>query len=251
MSQTKALVETVKTVLRQQRKTYRDIAEALELSEASIKRLFAEQSFSLQRLEKICEYLQLDFFELVKITEQNAEKISQLTYQQENELVKDLKLLLMANCLLNHWTFQEVIEIYTIEELEGIRLLAKLDRMKIITLLPGNRVKLMVARDFGWIPNGPIQQFFEASVQTEFFKSSFNGPGEFRYFVNGMISKRSNQELQRKAQRLAKEFNQLHEMDCELPADERFGTSIMIAMRPWELRIFESIRRNPLDKRYK
>jgi len=251
MSQSKALIATVKTVLRQQRKTYRDIAAALELSEASVKRLFAEQSFSLQRLEKICDFLELDFFELVKITEQNAQKISQLSHEQENEIVKNLRLLLVANCLLNHWTFEEVIGIYKIEELEGIQLLAKLDRMKIITLLPGNRVKLMVARDFGWIPNGPIQQFFEASVQSEFFQSSFNGPGEFRYFINGMISKRSNQELHRKAQRLAKEFNQLHDLDSELPANERFGTSIMIAMRPWELHVFESFRRNPDDKRYK
>ena len=34
--------------------------------------------------------------------------------------------------------------------------------MKIIELQPGNRVKMLVAPNFDWIPNGPIQQFFEA-----------------------------------------------------------------------------------------
>ena len=154
----------------------------------------------------------------------------------------------MANCLLNHWSFSDVIQTYTIDELPGIQLLAKLDRMKIIALLPGNRVKLRVSREFSWLSDGPIQRFYERSVQTDFLGSSFNGPGELRVFTSGMLSRQSNQQVMTKAQRLAQEFNQLHREDETLPLDERFGTSLVLAMRPWELAIFADLRRGEDEK---
>lgn len=50
MSQTHALIQALKKQLRAQGKTYADVADLLELSEASVKRLFATESFTLQRL---------------------------------------------------------------------------------------------------------------------------------------------------------------------------------------------------------
>jgi hypothetical protein len=49
MSQSQAMIQTLKKVIRQQDKTYKDVAVALQLSEASVKRLFAEKTFSLER----------------------------------------------------------------------------------------------------------------------------------------------------------------------------------------------------------
>ncbi len=46
MSQADSLIETLKRQLRAQGKTYADVAEWLALSEASVKRLFAEKHFS-------------------------------------------------------------------------------------------------------------------------------------------------------------------------------------------------------------
>ena len=53
MSQTDQILTALKKCLRAKGLTYRDVAAALELSEASVKRLFSEQSFSLKRLEEI------------------------------------------------------------------------------------------------------------------------------------------------------------------------------------------------------
>jgi hypothetical protein len=49
MPQTQQLVETLKQALRGQKKTYADVAKALELSEARVKRLFADKNLSLAR----------------------------------------------------------------------------------------------------------------------------------------------------------------------------------------------------------
>ena len=50
MSQTRELIKTLKTALKAQGKTYADVAVELGLTEASVKRLFSQQSFSLSRL---------------------------------------------------------------------------------------------------------------------------------------------------------------------------------------------------------
>lgn len=243
MSQSQALIKTLKQVIRQQGKTYKDVAVALELSEASVKRLFAEKTFSLERFEKVCEFVGMDISELVLLMEQQAELITNLSFAQEKELVANVQLLLVAVCLLNHWRFDEIIATYDINQHQCIQLMAKLDRMKIIQLLPKNRVKRMVDRSFSWLPNGPIQRFYERNVQAEFFKSGFNGPGEYRVFINGMLSRQSNQEMVKKAQKLMQEFDHFHSQDETLSVDERFGTSIVLAMRPWEMAIFADLRR--------
>jgi DNA-binding Xre family transcriptional regulator len=248
MSQSQAMIQTLKKVIRQQGKTYKDVAVTLQLSEASVKRLFAEKTFSLERFERVCEFVGLEISELIVLMEKQAELIISLTHEQEKELVANVRLLLMAVLLLNHWEFPDITQTYEINELEGIQLMAKLDRMKIIQLQPGNRVKRMVDRSFSWLPNGPIQRFYERSVQAEFFKSTFNGPGEYRVFLNGMLSRHANKEMIKKTQKLVQDFNHYHAEDESLPVNERFGTSLVLAMRPWEIGIFAELRREEDSK---
>ena len=243
MSQIRPLIDTLKQELRKHRITYKQVAEALDLSETSVKRLFSEESFSVKRFEKVCELLHLGISDLVHLMEKNVELISTLTLQQEQELVSDVRLLLVALLLLNRQSFSDIITTYHISEPEGIRLLVRLDRMRLIELQPGNRVRIMVSSNFDWITAGPIQTFFESHVQPEFLNSSFNRTGELRIFTSGMISRDANAEIIRKMQHLAREMNEMiHEAE-NLPLDQRFGTSLLMAVRPWEMKIFEDLRR--------
>lgn len=244
MSQSNQLVTTLKKELRKQRINYRQVATALDLSEASVKRLFAGKAFTLDRLEAICSLLSMSFNDLVQQMEKNIELIDELTLEQEKELVSDTRLLLMAHFLVNHQEFSSIIETYDISETEGIQLLAKLDRMKIIELQPGNRVKLLISTNFKWIQNGPIQRFYENKIQSEFLESSFDGNGEIRIFLSGMLSRDGNAETRRRIQHLAHEFNELLLESKKLPPEQNFGTSLVIAMRPWEVKVFEDLRRS-------
>ena len=248
MSQTRPLIDTLKLELRKQRITYKQVSEVLDLSETSVKRLFADEAFSIKRLEKVCQLLHLDISDLVHLMEKNIDLTIQLTRDQETELVSDIKLLLVALLLMNKLQFAEIVGIYDISETEGIQLLARLDRMKIIELQPGNRVKLMISQNFKWIPNGPIQQYFESRVQLEFLDSSFTQAGEFRIFVSGMISRSANAEIIKKVQHLAQEMNDMNLESEALPLEQRFGTSLMMAIRPWEINVFEALRRSPDDR---
>ena len=182
--------------------------------------------------------------------EKNLDLTEQLTLEQETELVGDVKLMLMAHFLMNKLTFDEIISIYDISETEGIRLLARLDRMKIIELQPGNRVRLMIAKNFSLIPGGPIQRFYERTVQSEFFASHFNGRGEYRVYVSGMFSRDANAEIIRKIKHLAEDAHDLREDSDPLPLSERYGCSLIMAIRPWEVKIFDELRREPNTKKF-
>lgn len=169
-------------------------------------------------------------------------------YEFSRKIVSDIKLLLMAYLLINHFDFAEIIETYEISETEGIRLLARLDRMKIIELQPGNRVRLMISPNFAWLPNGPIQSFFETKIQSDFFDASFNGPGEIRVFLSGVLSREANAQTIRRIQHLSRELNELIAESKSLPSEQCFGTSLLIAMRPWEVQAFEDLRRTQCNK---
>ncbi len=250
MSQTKQILETLKQELRKQGITYRQVANQLDLSEASVKRLFSENSFTLERLGQVCEMLHLEISELIREMEKNIELTRELTLEQEKELASDIKMILMAHFLMNKVEFSEIIDIYDISEHEGIQLLAKLDRMKIIELLPGNRVRLMVHKHFRPIPGGPIQQYYERQLQAEFLHSRFKGGGEFRSYLSGMFSRAANAEVIRKLKRLEEDFKDLRDESDGLPLEERFGCSLIMAIRPWEPRVFEELRRRPNAKKF-
>jgi transcriptional regulator with XRE-family HTH domain len=164
MGQTRDLVATLKTELKAQGKTYADVAAALKLSEASVKRIFSQQNFSLKRLERICQLLGIEISDLVQQMNEQRQQLQQLDWDQEQDLTGDITLMLVAVCVLNRWTMEEILSYYRISEHECIRHLARLDRLKLIELLPGNRIRLRVAPNFSWIDNGPIQQFFQQKI---------------------------------------------------------------------------------------
>ncbi|QMU61095.1 MAG: helix-turn-helix domain-containing protein [Gammaproteobacteria bacterium] len=243
MAQTKALIHTLKSCLKAQDKTYVDVAKALNLTEASVKRLFSQHSFSLNRLETVCQMLDMQISDLVQQMNESQFHLEQLSEEQERVIADDLLLLLVTVCALNKWLFENMVERYKITEAECIHKLAQLDKLKVIELLPKNKIKLLIAPNFSWRKNGPIQRFFQENIGQEYFKSSFQKEEETLIVLNGMLSKLSNGEFQRKLKRLSREFNDLNNEDSSLDIFERNGVTLVLAMRNWEFGIFKPLQR--------
>ncbi|MBT8050866.1 MAG: helix-turn-helix transcriptional regulator [Xanthomonadales bacterium] len=243
MGQTRELVATLKAALKAQGKTYADVARALDLTEASVKRIFSQQNFSLHRLDRVCQMLGMDISDLVQLMNERRQQLQQLTWEQEEELTADVTLMLVAVCVLNRWTLDEILDYYRISEHECIRHLARLDRLKLIELLPKNRIRLLVAPNFSWIDDGPIQHFFQKKIGQEFFHTRFNRDDECLVVLNGMLSSQSNGEMQRKLRRLASEFDSLNNDDAALDLDQRQGATLVLALRDWRYGLFRPIIR--------
>jgi transcriptional regulator with XRE-family HTH domain len=244
MSGTGALTDALKNLLKSAGITYADAARALGLSEASVKRLFAERSFTLKRLETLCELAGADLVELVRFVDDARERRTELTETQEQALAGDIGLLLAAICVLNRYRFEDVARDYAFTTSELQQKFAQLDRLGIIELQPHNRYRLQVARGLRWRSNGPIERYFVSSIFSSFIdRKLIRAEDRFR-FSWGTISSETAQRIREKLKSLADEFNAAADKDAQLPLDRRFGSGLMIAFRHgWEPADFARLRR--------
>lgn len=252
MSQTGQLVDTLKTVLRERKVTYADVGLHLGLSEANVKRMFSKRHFTLARIEQICALVKTDLTGLVERMNDSVSLVSELSRETESELVANIKLLMMAQLLLNRWSVDDITATYRYDEHETTQLLAQLDRLGVIELLPGNRVRNRLARDFKWIHNGPVYNFFRQHVSTDFFNTKFNPKrGELLIFLGGMLSKENNEKMHKRMRHLARDFDEFCQEDGKRPVHDTFGTGFVLALRPWELQVFAEYRHEPNQKQFK
>lgn len=248
MAESNTLIESLKRALRARRISYAQVAQGLDLSEASVKRLFSKGGFTLERFEEVCKLAGTSFMELAREAERGKDVVSQLTLEQERAIMRDRRLLLVAVCALSHLTLDEIVATYDLTKADCIRLLLELERIRFLELLPENRIRLRVSHTFTWLPNGPIQQYFKAKAQNEFFRAHFDRPGETMLLVNGMLTAAGAGLVISKLRRLANEFAELHENQKHLPLGERRPITLLLALRPWELEDFRELRRPREDK---
>ncbi len=243
MAQVSALIDSLKSILKAAGIKYADISRSLGLSESSIKRRFSQHDFNLTELDDICALAGVEISDLVKHMERRTTQLQQLTVEQEKDIAADTGLLLVTVCVLNHWTFADILEFYVFEEPELIQKLAQLDRLQVIDLLPNNRIKLRVNSNFSWLANGPIETIFLRVIQKDFFAARFDREDHELIVLNGMLSNASNAELRRKLKQLAREFDTLNQEDTGLPLDERHGNTLILAVRDWRYDSFSKFLR--------
>ncbi len=239
MSQTMQLIDELKRQLKHNGKSYKDVAEVLQLSEASVKRLFSHgSSLTIERLEQVCSLINIELGDLI-LSATTDSRIRALTLEQEKQVVSDLALLLVAVCVFNGYQFEDILRQYQLTEHQLIQKLALLDRLRFIELLPGNKIKLKISPHFHWLPGGPIQTFFQQKVREEFFHSYFNKEGEKLSVATGLLSVSGSQRLHKRIDKLIGEFYDACKDDQDIAFADRKGTSIVVAIRPWQFTLFE------------
>lgn len=243
MTEIARLVTTLKRRFKAAGLTYRQVAGALNLSEASVKRLLGNGHITVERLAQFCDLLGVTMAELLHEADTSEPLVHTLTPQQEAQLVSDEKFLLVTVCALNHWSMDDIVSVYRITTAQCTRYLLVLDRMSLIILKPGNRIRLLVARDFDWLPDGPIRQFFVQHGLPDFMNSGFDGPDGAMSFVHGMFTKAAFNQMNEEFSRLRAKFAALHDQSACAPLSEKSGTALVLAMRAWEPQAFSRLRR--------
>ena len=246
MAESQRIVDALKRALRAQGVSYAQVARRLALSESSVKRLFSTGSFSLARLEAVCDLVGLDLLELARRADARRFRMPALTVDQEREVVSDPALLLVAVCALNRWPFERILDRYGFTEPRLVGLLARLDHMELVELLPGNRIRLRIDRNFAWLPDGPIHRFFVDRLQSEFLAGAFQPERDVHRVAWGMLSAESAAALRGRIAELTEAFDELTRGD-EVRADSAArGTCLLVALREWEPSPFRALLR-PVD----
>jgi DNA-binding Xre family transcriptional regulator len=243
MSTTVDLVTALKKELKAAQMTYADLAVQLGVAESSVKRMLAKGDMPLSRVDAICRALKLDFAELARRVADAQPLLAALTQQQEQAVVADKKLLLVAICVLSQWTLEQITAAYRLNEAECITCLAQLDHIGIIELRPLNRYRLKLAKAFRWRPHGPVMQFFREDVVLDYYSGGFDGPAEGLLLVHGSVGRSLAPVFLERLQRVAQDFAQQHLADQKLPEAAREAYTLVLGMRRWEFAAFTALRR--------
>jgi len=243
MSTTADLVSALKKELKAAQLTYADLARGLGMAESSVKRMLAKGDMALSKIDAICRVLKIDFAELARRVADAQPLLKELTQEQERAVVADKKLLLTAICVLSQWTLEQLVAEYRLTPAEAIKYLVQLDRIGIIELKPLNRYRLKLAKTFRWRPHGPVMHYFRDHAVLDYYSGGFDGHAEGLLLVHGSVSRAIAPSFVDRLQRVAQDFAQQHQADQKLPAADREGYTLVLAMRSWEFGAFAQLRR--------
>ena len=238
------LIDALKRCLRAQELTYRELAARIRMSEAAVKRMFSRRAMSLQRLEQICEVLDVGLAELSAEASRGRKAMAQLSEAQEQALVDDPRLLMALFLTLNRWREDDVMGHFGFTTAQWTGLLVKLDRLGIIELMPGNRGRALTARNFRWRADGPMERYFRHTLLTDYFADPFDGEQDALLLLSGSLSIDGVKQLRQRLEEVAREFDALLARDATLPAEDRVGVSLVLAQKPWLLQLFNPYRRS-------
>lgn len=237
-----SLIDVLRRELKTKKITYKALAQSIDMSEASVKRIFSTRNITLQKLDQILEATEISLDDLtLRFYEESL--IAQLTYEQEEELIQDQKKFIVAVSVMNYLSFEDIVTIYDITEAQVICYLSQLDNLGIIELLPHNRYKLLLSRTFQWLSDGPIQQFHINESFADYLNSPFNQEYHHMQFMPVMLSKQASASFMARLKQLAREISEQHLQDSILPFDQRHTMTFMLSVRPWIPRSFQAMVR--------
>jgi DNA-binding Xre family transcriptional regulator len=226
------LFDSLRAHLKARDLTYRQLAVGIGISEPTVKRIFSTNDCSIERLDEICHFLQIELTDLVKSTPKRRKLIEQLTTKQEVELASNKKLLMVAICVMGLWSFADILAHLTLPRAECIVLLHRLEKIGFIEMHAKDQYRLLVAKDFTWIVDGPIMRLVK-SVSNDFFNHRFEASGEILKIINVRVSPQARESLKVRLERIAQEYADQVVADSHLPLSERPPLSICIAVRSW------------------
>jgi transcriptional regulator with XRE-family HTH domain len=236
------IVETLKRILKARGMTYADLARGLRVSTPTVKRIFSQRSFTLERLDEVLRLLEIDFYELARLSHGRRSGPAELSLEQETALAKDARLFSVFWLLCNEWRFEQIVAEFRLGAAQITAYFARLERLRLIDWRPGNRARLRVPKHYVWRAGGPLRKAYGLKVVTEFMRSRFDAPHDAFHFEAQELSPESAIVVKRRLERVAAEINELVEMDAAAAGRKRVTLGVLLACRPWNISIVHALR---------
>lgn len=139
------LMGELKKILRRKKIRYKDLAESLEMSESSVKRLMSAEDASLSKLEAICEVAGISFFDLVSLCKDEKAEELFLSPELVKFFSKNTHYFYFFHLLYEEgMSVQEVAKQYSLNSKSVTKYLRKLEDLELLEWHPGDKVKFLV-----------------------------------------------------------------------------------------------------------
>lgn len=232
------ITDALKVALRSRGLTYKDLAEKLNLSEKTIKRLFSEQDCSLSRLDNICSAINLSVFDLMDFARQYKEPHAKLSPAQEQFLAENRAHFNFMFMLTIGYSAEQIQERYKLSELGLFRYLRDLDAQDLIALGANNQFRLLIKGKLLLKLHGPLHNILR-DANTLFLEHVVDNeaePGVSFRSAYRFISKETLVELGNDFEELNNKYQKLAQRDeAVLPRDKLIGVKWVTLASPFEI----------------
>jgi len=223
------IMAALKDLLRQRGLQAKDVAAAVGVTERTLARWMAGSGVTLRALEDLARVAGMTVIDLLDIVhEGRGPLVSSLSVYQEQELADNPRCWFLLAHLLHGISVAEAQQQFELPEAEIVLALVKLERMGLVTLLPGNRVRLKVARNLTWRKNGPI-----ARARGSFLKALLRQVDfiDGKYVAETNVTRLSTASMaivEEKMRALHHEILQLAQADRRLSDDAGCGWYVLL-----------------------
>ncbi len=232
MKSSQILVETLKQALKMRRINYKTLAQAWDLSEASVKRIMSQGDLTLDRIEQACSLMQMSFGDLIRLTPFSSEASDQeMPLEHENEFIKEPKLFHFWLLLSDGKTVKWIEKKYEITNTEVQKFLITLDRLQLIELHPGNKARVIAKNRVRFRRDGPMGKQIVREAKESFLNSDFKAAADHLRFGMYRLNPQSASRYKVKMDRLINEMKSESQIESDQPESVEFG--FLLALRPW------------------
>lgn len=229
------LLNTLRSIIKGSDFTYEDLGKKLKLSTISVKRLLSGATpITLDRIEEICNVLEIDFYELAKLSKYGTQSAKgMLTLEQEKALAEDDRMFSVFYLAVMGMRMEEIGEICNFTKDQVLKLVLKLESFGILELHPKDKMKIKVYRKSRWNFNGPLHRKHMVAMATDFAETVFVEPDAYRFFFNCPLSFDSKTKALTKLREVSAEIERLSEVDMAIENRAETSLSILIGARTW------------------
>lgn len=175
------VTSALKMALKSRGITYKDLAERIQVSEQTIKRLFKDKDCTLSRITQICEAIDLSVYDLFEFSKTQHEPLTELSDEQMHFLSEHSSHFNFLIFLLSGYQPDNIQANYQLSDVSVFRYMRDLDKHGLIELGANNQYRLLVEGRILMKISGPLGRFVREYNQTfmqhVFEKDGFDGAG--------------------------------------------------------------------------
>lgn len=219
-------LDAFKAHLKENKLTYKVLAERLDIAEVSVKRLCNSKTISLEKLIQLCRAADWSFSELVSqvqaetVTHHFFNDIQDEAFYQHPELLSYFSLLFYEG-----QSAEQIADAYDLDELSTYQYLRELERLQILTLGTNNTIRFLVKAPLGFTRHSKVlkQDMVDALAKTS--EAIFNDQDDSQAFFllkPLYISQALYRKLAEDIQELISRYAEISELSKDFSVQEGY-----------------------------
>lgn len=164
-------------VLKARGMTYADLARRMDISEPTVKRIFAGHDCKLSRLLEICEILEVPLADVLHRANRNAEEVRLFPVATEARLAADPSLFYLFILLREPIPQQEIETRFGLTGSDMFRLGRALENLDLAEVHPGNRIRITWTGPVRFRTDGPLIPLLK-EINTRFLGQVIEARGD-------------------------------------------------------------------------